>query len=158
EQQRAAVRRLEQAAMRAVRAGERAFLVAEELGLEQVLRHRAAIDRDERLILARARPVDRAREQLLARAGLARDQHASVGAGDHPRLLEARLDRRAARDDLGAPLVFGRRQAGHLHRALDVLEQLLLVDGLREEAERAALRGLDGVGYRAVRREEQHAE
>ena len=145
--------------MRAVRARERALLVAEELGLEQVLGHRAAVDRDERLILARARAVDRAREQLLARAGLARDQHARVGAGDHSRLLEAGLDRGAARDDLGAPLVLaGRGQARHLHRALDVLEQLLLVDGLGQEAERAALRRLDGIGNRAVGRQEQHAE
>ena len=50
------------------------------------------------------------------------------------------------------------RHAGDLHGALDVLEQLLLVDGLRQEAERAALRRLDGVGNRAVRRQQQHAE
>ena len=48
EQQRAAVRRLEQALVGAMRARERAFLVTEELGLEQVLGHRAAVDRDER--------------------------------------------------------------------------------------------------------------
>ncbi len=34
----------------------------------------------------------------------------------------------------------------------------MLVDGLRQEAERAALRRLDGIGNRAVRRQQQHAE
>ena len=48
EQQRAAVRRLEQSRCGAVRAGERALLVSEQLGFEQVLGHRGAIDRDER--------------------------------------------------------------------------------------------------------------
>ena len=158
EQQRAAVRGLEQALVRAVGARERAFDVAEQLGLEQVLGHRAAVDRDERLVLARARAVNRAREQLLAGARFARDQHARVGVRDHARLLQARFHGRAARDDLGAPLVGALRHARHFHGALDVLEQLLLVDGLRQEAERAALRRLDGIGNRAVRREQQHAE
>ena len=140
------------------RARERAFDVAEQLGLEQVLGHRAAVDRDERLVLARARAVNGAREQLLAGAGLAGDQHARVGVRDHARLLQAGFHRRAARDDLGAPFVGALRHARDFHRALDVLEQLLLVDGLRQEAERAALRRLDGVGNRAVRRQQQHAE
>ena len=50
------------------------------------------------------------------------------------------------------------RHARHFHGALDVLEQLLLVDGLGQEAEGAALRRLDGVGDRAVSRQQQHAE
>ena len=116
EQQRAAVRGLEQALVGAVRARERAFLVTEELRLEQVLGHRAAVDRDERALLARARAMDRARHELLAGARFARDQHARVGARDHPRLLEAGLHRGAARDDLGAPLVLGLREARDLHR------------------------------------------
>ena len=126
--------------------------------LEQVLGHRAAVDRDERLVLARARSVDRSRQQLLAGARLARDQHARVGVRDHARLLQASFHGRAARDDLGAPLVRALRHAGHFHGALDVLEQLLLVDGLREKAEGAALSRFDGIGNRPVRRQQQHAE
>ena len=140
------------------RARERAFDVAEQLRLEQVLGHRAAVDRDERLILARARAMNRAREQLLARARFAGDQHARLGIRDHARLLQAAFHRGAARDDLGAPLVGALRHARDFHGALDVLEQLLLVDGLRQEAERAALRRFDGIGNRPVRREQQHAE
>ena len=45
----AALGRLEQAAVAASCAGESAFLVAEQFGLEQVLRHGAAVDRDKRL-------------------------------------------------------------------------------------------------------------
>ena len=49
EQQRAAVRFLELADAARDRAGERALLVAEQFGFEQVLGDRGAIDRDERL-------------------------------------------------------------------------------------------------------------
>ena len=49
EEQRAALRGLEQAAAVGDRAGERALLVAEQLGLEQALGDRAAVDRHERL-------------------------------------------------------------------------------------------------------------
>ena len=48
EEQRAAVGLLEAAAPRRLRAGEGAALVAEQLGLEQVLRDRRGVDRDER--------------------------------------------------------------------------------------------------------------
>ncbi len=152
------MRGLEKALVRAVRARERAFDMAEQLRLEQVLGHRAAVDCDERLILARARAVNRAREQLLAGARFAGDEDARLGIRDHARLLQARLHGRAARNDLGAPFVGALRHARDLHGALDVLEQLLLVDGLRQEAERAALRRLDGIGNGAVRREQQDAE
>jgi outer membrane PBP1 activator LpoA protein len=51
EEQRAAVRLLEAAATLAIRAGERALLVAEQLGLEQVRGERRRVERDERLSL-----------------------------------------------------------------------------------------------------------
>ena len=57
-------------------AGEGAALVAEQLRLEQLLRDRRAVDRHERHRAPRARGVERARDQLLARAVLALDQHA----------------------------------------------------------------------------------
>ena len=61
-------------------AGEGALLVAEQDRLDQVLGHGAAIDRDERLGAARALAVDGARDQLLADAGFALDQHRDGGA------------------------------------------------------------------------------
>ena len=75
EQQRAAIGRGEQAGVIVGRAGERALDVAEQLALEQLLGQRRAVERDERLLRARARAVDRARDRALAGAGLAGDQH-----------------------------------------------------------------------------------
>ena len=63
-------------------AGEGALLVAEQLALEQVLRDRRAVDRDERLRGARAQRVHRLGQQFLARAALAEQQHARIGGGD----------------------------------------------------------------------------
>ncbi len=57
--------------LRWLRAGERALLVAEELGLEQRLGNRGAVDGDERPVGAVARGMQRAREQFLAGAALA---------------------------------------------------------------------------------------
>ena len=55
--------------------------VAEKLALDESLRQRAAVDRDERAGAAR-HGVHRAREQLLAGAGLALDQHRHRRARD----------------------------------------------------------------------------
>src|SRR5712692_2674473 len=70
EEQRAAVRRLEEALAVFGGAGERAFLVAEELAFHQRFRDGAAIDRHERLVAARAVLMDKARGELLAAARL----------------------------------------------------------------------------------------
>ena len=94
EEQRAAVGRLELALLVRDRAGERALDVAEQLALEQVLGDRAAVDRDERLAGARRAVVDLARDQLLAGAGLAGDQHRDVGRRDLLDLAEHLLHRR----------------------------------------------------------------
>ncbi len=72
EEQGAAVGHLEQAALGADGAGERAARVAEQLGLEQRLGQRRAVDRHERRVGARRVGVDGARDQLLAGARLAR--------------------------------------------------------------------------------------
>ena len=57
EEQRAAVRALEEALVLAVGAGEAALLVAEQLALDQVRRDRAAVDRQERPLAAAAQLV-----------------------------------------------------------------------------------------------------
>ena len=64
------------------RAREGAPRVAEELRLQQRLRERAAVLRDELPRPARPVGVDEPREQLLARAGLAEEQHRRVGVED----------------------------------------------------------------------------
>ena len=85
--QRAAVGRLEQAAPGGDGAGERAALVAEQLGLEQRLGQRRAVDRHERAVGARAArrgcaratsslpvPVSPSMSTVASSAGHARDQ------------------------------------------------------------------------------------
>ena len=71
EKQRAAVRRLEPAVAAGGGVGERAALVTEQLGFDQGVRERGAVDRHERLRPALAPLVDRARDQLLAGSALA---------------------------------------------------------------------------------------
>ena len=79
EQNRSAVRQLETADLRRMRAGERAALAAEELALDEVRRQRGAVDDDERTGAAHAPAVNGAREQLFARARFAGQQHCGVG-------------------------------------------------------------------------------
>ena len=80
EQQRAAIGFLELADAPRDGAGERALLVAEQFGFQQVLRNRRAIDADERLVGARGFAVDVARQHFLARAAFAGDQDRGVAA------------------------------------------------------------------------------
>jgi hypothetical protein len=75
EEQRAAIGLFEAAAPQLVRACERALLVAEQLGFEQLGRDRRCVECDEWLGGARTVFVQCARHQFLARTRLARDQH-----------------------------------------------------------------------------------
>src|SRR5262249_21919433 len=70
-------------------AGEGALLVPEELALDEVLRDRSAVDDDERPIMTRALLVQGVSQDVLARAGLALEEHGGVGLR---RLLEDRKD------------------------------------------------------------------
>src|SRR5204863_282959 len=83
----AALRELELAQLARVGARERAPLVAEQLRLDERLDDRRRVDGDEGLVAARPLPVDRARDELLARPALPRDEHRRRRArdlGDHP--------------------------------------------------------------------------
>src|SRR6202049_1805082 len=60
-----------------------AFFMAEEFRLEMILRHLTAIDGDEWLVAPWTRFVNGASQQFLARAALAGEQYACIGAGDH---------------------------------------------------------------------------
>src|SRR5436853_7346076 len=66
----AAVGRLELADLELVGPGEGAALVAEHLALEELARHRGAVDLDEGPGPAGGELVDRAGDELLARDGL----------------------------------------------------------------------------------------
>ena len=78
----AAVALLEDALLDRVGARERALLVAEQRALDQVGGQRRAVDDHHALVRARARAVHVARDDLLAGAGLAEDQHGHVVGRD----------------------------------------------------------------------------
>src|SRR5262245_21323811 len=78
DEQRAMLRALEHSAPQPDRTGERAALVAEELGFDQARRDRRAVEDHERGGGAMALTVNRLREAFLARAGLALDDHRDV--------------------------------------------------------------------------------
>src|SRR5262245_17612245 len=69
QEQRTPVSGLEQALVIARRTGEGTFDMAEQFGLEQLLRYCAAIDGDKEMGAPRACLVYRAREQFLSRSG-----------------------------------------------------------------------------------------
>ena len=140
-------------------AGERAAHVAEQLGLEQRLRQRAAVDRDEPLVAARAVVVDRARDQLLAGAGLAVDQDRARRRGDRRQHLEQLAHDAALSDQpLEAVALLELRsqvrvlgaQAALLERAVHHVEQLVVLERLGDEVGGAALDQRHGVAHRAV--------
>src|SRR6185436_19700020 len=91
--------------------------VAEQLALQEVGRHRTAVDGDERLVLAGAEIVHRAGDQLLAGAALAGDEDGGVAVGDPVDQLADRADRRALADDAGDRAGGGQRLAQPLDLA-----------------------------------------
>src|SRR5882724_12991451 len=64
------------------RAGEAAALVTEELALDQIRRYRPAIEWQKGLLAAPAQIVERLRDQVLAGAALAEQQHRRLGRCD----------------------------------------------------------------------------
>jgi hypothetical protein len=81
EEDRAAVRLLEFADAGRGRAGERAFLVAEQLALEQLRGQGSAVDLDEGLVAARGALMNRTGDEFLAYAALAANQHGDIAVG-----------------------------------------------------------------------------
>ncbi len=89
--------------------GEGALLVAEQLALEQGLGTGRAVEGQERCLGAGAVLVNRAGNQLLARAALAGDQNRKGLVGDAADRLEDLLHRRAAAHESLAREVIVRR-------------------------------------------------
>ncbi len=165
EEERAAVRLLEQAGPVGVRAGEGALDVPEQLRLQQVLRDRAAVDRHESLRLARARGVDQASDQFLARTALTCDQHRGRMLGHFGAELDGLTHAGALRDDLGIPLV----RLDALAQPRDLAAQLLSLfrllerendlgggEGLRQVVVGSLLHRLDGQVAAAVGGDRDH--
>ena len=100
QEQGAAVGHLDQPRLRLDSAREGTLLVAEQLGLQELLGQRGAVDGHERLGGALAVGVDGPRDELLARPGLAQDED----VGLRPRRLLDQLEDahhgRAAPDDV----------------------------------------------------------
>src|SRR3989442_13788925 len=80
----AAVGGLELADLELVGTREGASLVTEQLALQELSRHGGAVDLDEWPSPARGEVVDRPGDQLLAGAGLTRDENGDVDAGRFP--------------------------------------------------------------------------
>ena len=89
EQQRTAVGPLEPSLTTLGRSRERPLLVAEELGVDQLGRNRAAVDAMEGTAGAPRRGVNGARDHFLARSGLAEQQDGRIRLGN---LLDALHD------------------------------------------------------------------
>ena len=167
EEQRAGVGQLEAPFLAAGGAGEGALLVAEQLGLQEILGQGGAVDGDERAVLARRALVDGPRHALLAGAALAEDEHGGRGVGhlldqrhhapegragaDHrplaQQVVQALLQRLVLLDELAA-----------LERLVDQLQELLAAEGLGEEVVGAVLHGLDGFLHRAERGQEDDVQ
>src|SRR5207237_10873007 len=84
EEQRPVMRQLEATDACLGGAGERSTLVPEHLALDQVARDGRAVDANERLSPSRTGVVDRAGDQLFARARFSSDKHSSLN-GRHER-------------------------------------------------------------------------
>src|SRR5262245_42196001 len=105
----------EESRPRFARVREGAFDVPEELALEQRLRDRGAVHGDERLAAARAAPVHRVSDQLLARSALARDENRSIRLRDAIDHFEDLAHRRARADELIETLCLAHRSPEALH-------------------------------------------
>ena len=167
EEERAAVGDVEEALPVGDGAGEGAAAVAEELALEDALGERRTVDRHEEPVAPVARRVDGARDELLAGAGFALDEHRG-GRRRHPRdQREDVPNRGAVADDLvprpgfleirvlgGEPLVRAAElvdEAGVLARQMERLDRTA-----QRQTELLALPRLGDVAVDAARVDRPH--
>ena len=94
----AAVGGFEQAALVAISVGEAAARVTEELGLEQCVGHRGAVDGEQWRVAAAAAGVDQVRHHFFAHSAGAGDEHLGVGPGRVLHFLLHDAQRLAAAD------------------------------------------------------------
>src|SRR5690606_24662582 len=111
QEQGAAVGRLELAFARALRAGVGTGLGPEQLGLDQVGRDRAAVERDERAVLHRRVRMHDLGDLLLAGAVRAGDQHRQLRARDLHRQRQQALAGGVGEDEAAQVVVALQRAA-----------------------------------------------
>ena len=145
-----------------VGAGKCALFVTEQLGLEQVGRERGRVERNERLGGARAVTVQGARDQFLAGAGLAGDQHRHARARQPADGAKHFLHRRRVAEHLRDAARLGggsaRRAApGEAARRTSSIG-LIDVERLRQVFERAALVGRHRAVEIGVRGHDDHRQ
>jgi hypothetical protein len=165
EQQRAAVRALEGALHALHRAGEAPLLVPEQRALDEPLGERGAVELHERPVAPVGVLVHGAREQLLARAALALQEHRGPrrrrglhrleDAPDGGRVADD-LPLRAHRAHLAAQRLVLAPQPHVLERLLHRQLELLRPHGLGDVVDRAGLDGRDRVLDRRVPGEHDH--
>jgi len=122
--------------------------VAEQLGLEQVGRDRAAIHDDERAACPGARVVDRFGDAFLAGAGLALDQHRRVGRRDSLELREQLAHLRADPDERPERVAVGPDDLGLT--VVEVDPELPVAEHERRAAAERTVGDRDGIGDGAV--------
>ena len=136
--------------------------MTEQLGLDERLGDGAGVDRHEGAGAPRARGMDRARDQLLAGAALAGDQHAVARRRDALDQREQLAHRRGGAQQLleataGLRLALPRRTRSlemmQVTRALHDHAELLDVDRLAVIVERAQADGVERHGLLAVARD-----
>ena len=140
EKQRAAFRGLDQPLLVAHRAGEAAALVTEELAFHEFGGNRAAIDRHERAVAARAGFMNEFRHQFLAGAGFAENMYRRLAARDARNHFAQVLHGRRGAEQAGAEyagvgVVGVRKLDGGGHQ----FAQTRKVQGLGDEIEGAQL-------------------
>ena len=129
------VRAVEQSRLRALGVGERTLRVPEQLALQQRLGHRRAVDGHEGPAATVAPLVDRARDDLLAGAALAGDEHGGVGRRDALDQVVCLLHRGALPDEGVESRQPSRLQAQPLHLLAQAAVRRRPVDRDREDVE-----------------------
>ena len=151
EEERAAVGDFEEAFLCRDRGGEGAFDVAEERGFQQIRRHCAGVDRNERPVAARRVGVDGLGDELLAGAALALDQNSRAAGRDLRDEVEEAQHRLALADDIFEVVAL-------LERALELDDLFFgaMPGDRRRECRRAASRCPTASGRSSPRPHEWH--
>ena len=162
EQQRAAFRHAHQPSLVPMGVRERAARMTEQLVLEQMVRQSAAVHGNERGVPARTEVMNRPGAELLARAGLANDQHGTVRPGDEGNLREGReecgivADQRGERQLLNEPSRDGGGVPTGAQDLTDALPELIAPIGApHEEVVRGPGDGLEQHRVRVPRNDAQ---
>ena len=152
---------LELAELAARGAGIGALLVPEELVLQELVRDGGAVDADERSVTPGAQVMEGASEELFSRAALAEQQHRRVRGGG-PLKRPAHLEqRRVLPDDLRKAVACGvlllenevlHQQPALLDGSAHEDDEVIGLDGLRQEIEGPLFHRVDGVLDRPVGR------